>query len=153
MPSMEIHANSRLNLARNKSCTNANNISTRTLVHYSSSGFTWDGDCWPWRSCYLQLLCTRQSLYYIPVAEGWKRFDKWNRNLIISNVSAMNGGNYTCVVSIAVSSDSATAVLHVEPIIVTQPTVQKCMHMKLTLWSYLAQAQSQDKPLQVENHW
>ena len=42
--------------------------------------------------------------------------------LIISNITAMNGGSYTCVVSNAAGNDSATAVLHVEPIIVTQPT-------------------------------
>ena len=34
----------------------------------------------------------------------------------------MNGGNYTCVVSNTAGNDSATAVLYVEPIIVTQPT-------------------------------
>ena len=42
--------------------------------------------------------------------------------LIISNIAAMNGGNYTCVVRNAAGNDSATAVLHVEPIIVAQPT-------------------------------
>ena len=42
--------------------------------------------------------------------------------LIISNITAMNGGNYTCVVSNIAGNDSATAVLYVEPIIVTQPT-------------------------------
>ena len=43
-------------------------------------------------------------------------------NLIVSNISSMNGGSYTCVVSNAAGNDSATAVLYVEPIIVTQPT-------------------------------
>ena len=42
--------------------------------------------------------------------------------LIVSNITAMNGGSYTCVVSNAAGNESATAVLHVEPIIVTQPT-------------------------------
>jgi len=42
--------------------------------------------------------------------------------LTVSNISAMNGGNYTCVVSNTAGNDSATAVLYVEPIIVTQPT-------------------------------
>ena len=42
--------------------------------------------------------------------------------LIVSNITAMNGGNYTCVVSNAAGNNSATAVLHVEPIIVTQLT-------------------------------
>ena len=39
-------------------------------------------------------------------------------------IAAMNGGNYTCVVSNSAGNDSATAVLvlYVEPIIVTQPT-------------------------------
>ena len=42
--------------------------------------------------------------------------------LTVSSISAMNGGNYSCVVSNAAGNDSATAVLYVEPIIVTQPT-------------------------------
>ena len=42
--------------------------------------------------------------------------------LIVSNITAMNGGNYTCVVTNTAGNDSATAVLYVEPIIVTQPT-------------------------------
>ena len=42
--------------------------------------------------------------------------------LTVSTISAINGGSYTCVVSNAAGNDSATAVLYVEPIIVTQPT-------------------------------
>ena len=57
----------------------------------------------------------------------WQRdeqdlMNETNTTLTVSNISAMNGGNYTCVVSNAAGNDSATAVLHVEPIIVTQPT-------------------------------
>ena len=53
---------------------------------------------------------------------GSDLMNETDTTLIVSNISAMNGGNYTCVVSNAADNDSATAVLHVEPIIVTQPT-------------------------------
>ena len=54
--------------------------------------------------------------------DGRDLMDETDTTLIISNITAMNGGNYTCVVRNAAGNDSATAVLHVEPIIVTQPT-------------------------------
>ena len=53
---------------------------------------------------------------------GEDLMDETDTTLIVSNITAMNGGSYTCVVSNAAGNDSATAVLHVEPIIVTQPT-------------------------------
>ena len=54
--------------------------------------------------------------------DGEDLINETNTTLTVSNISAMNGGNYTCVVSNAAGNDSATAVLYVEPIIVTQPT-------------------------------
>ena len=54
--------------------------------------------------------------------DGRDLMNETDTTLIISNITAMNGGNYTCVVSNTAGNDSATAVLHVEPIIVTQPT-------------------------------
>ena len=54
--------------------------------------------------------------------DGSDLMNETDTTLIISNITAMNGGNYTCVVSNAAGNDSATAVLYVEPIIVTQPT-------------------------------
>ena len=54
--------------------------------------------------------------------DGQDLMNEADTTLTVSNISAMNGGNYTCVVSNAAGSDSATAVLYVEPIIVTQPT-------------------------------
>ena len=54
--------------------------------------------------------------------DGSDLMNETDATLIISNITAMNGGNYTCVVSNAAGNDSATAVLYVEPIIVTQPT-------------------------------
>ena len=56
------------------------------------------------------------------MAERWERLNETDTALIVSNITAMNGGNYTCVVSNTAGNDSATAVLYVEPIIVTQPT-------------------------------
>ena len=53
---------------------------------------------------------------------GRDLMNETDATLTVSNISAMNGGNYTCVVSNAAGNDSATAVLYVEPIIVTQPT-------------------------------
>ena len=53
---------------------------------------------------------------------GEDLMNETDTTLIISNIAAMNGGNYTCVVSNTAGNDSATAVLYVEPIIVTQPT-------------------------------
>ena len=53
---------------------------------------------------------------------GSDLMDETDTTLIISNITAMNGGSYTCVVSNAAGNDSATALLYVEPIIVTQPT-------------------------------
>jgi len=44
-----------------------------------------------------------------------------NTILTISNIDAVNGGNYTCVVSNAAGNDSATATLYVAPTIITQP--------------------------------
>lgn len=46
--------------------------------------------------------------------------DETNSTLITSNITAVNGGNYTCVVSNAAGIGSAVAVLYVEPIIITQ---------------------------------
>ena len=54
--------------------------------------------------------------------DGSDLMNETDTALIVSNITAMNGGNYTCVVSNAAGNDSATAVLYVEPIIVTQPT-------------------------------
>ena len=54
--------------------------------------------------------------------DGSDLMNETDTALIISNITAMNGGSYTCVVSNAAGNDSATAVLYVEPIIVTQPT-------------------------------
>ena len=54
--------------------------------------------------------------------DGSDLMNETDTTLIVSNITAMNGGSYTCVVSNAAGNDSATAVLHVEPIIVTQPT-------------------------------
>ena len=54
--------------------------------------------------------------------DGENLMNETDTTLIISNITAMNGGSYTCVVSNAAGNDSATALLHVEPIIVTQPT-------------------------------
>ena len=54
--------------------------------------------------------------------DGRDMINETDTTLIISNITAMNGGNYTCVVSNTAGNDSATAVLYVEPIIVTQPT-------------------------------
>ena len=54
--------------------------------------------------------------------DGEDLINETDTTLTLNNISAMNGGNYTCVVSNAAGNDSATAVLYVEPIIVTQPT-------------------------------
>ena len=54
--------------------------------------------------------------------DGEDLMNETDTTLTVSNISAMNGGSYTCVVSNAAGNDSATAVLYVEPIIVTQPT-------------------------------
>ena len=54
--------------------------------------------------------------------DGEDLMDETDTTLIVSNITAMNGGSYTCVVSNAAGNGSATAVLYVEPIIVTQPT-------------------------------
>ena len=48
--------------------------------------------------------------------------DETNTSLTIDDIGAVNGGDYTCVVSNAADSDSATATLYVAPAIVTQPT-------------------------------
>ena len=53
---------------------------------------------------------------------GEDLMNETDTTLTVSDIAAMNGGNYTCVVSNAAGNDSATAVLYVEPIIVTQPT-------------------------------
>ena len=54
--------------------------------------------------------------------DGEDLMNETDTTLTVSNTSAVNGGTYTCVVNNAAGNDSATAVLHVEPIIVTQPT-------------------------------
>ena len=54
--------------------------------------------------------------------DGQDLMNETDTTLTVSNITAMNGGRYTCVVSNAAGNDSATAVLYVEPIIVTQPT-------------------------------
>ena len=54
--------------------------------------------------------------------DGQDLMDETDTTLTVSTISAMNGGSYSCVVSNAAGNDSATAVLHVEPIIVTQLT-------------------------------
>ena len=54
--------------------------------------------------------------------DGEDMMNETDTTLTVSNIAAMNGGSYTCVVSNAAGNDSATAVLYVEPIIVTQPT-------------------------------
>lgn len=47
--------------------------------------------------------------------------EETSATLTISNITAVNGGNYTCVVSNAAGTGSAAAILYVEPIIITQP--------------------------------
>ena len=42
-------------------------------------------------------------------------------NLTVANISASEGGSYTCVVSNAAGDDSETATLYVQPYIETQP--------------------------------
>ena len=54
--------------------------------------------------------------------DGRDLMNETDTTLVISNIAAMNGASYTCVVRNAAGNDSATAVLYVEPIIVTQPT-------------------------------
>ena len=54
--------------------------------------------------------------------DGVVLMDETNTTLTIDDIGAVNGGNYTCVVSNAAGSDSATATLYVAPAIVTQPT-------------------------------
>ena len=54
--------------------------------------------------------------------DGRDLMNETDTTLIVSNIAAMNGGNYTCMVSNTAGNDSATALLYVEPIIVTQPT-------------------------------
>ena len=54
--------------------------------------------------------------------DGVVLMDETNTTLTIDDIRAGNGGNYTCVVSNAAGSDSATATLYVAPAIVTQPT-------------------------------
>ena len=54
--------------------------------------------------------------------DGQDLMNETNTTLTVSSISAVNGGSYTCVVSNAAGNDSATTVLYVEPIIVTQPT-------------------------------
>ena len=54
--------------------------------------------------------------------DGVVLMDETNTTLTIDNIGAVNGGDYTCVVSNAAGSDSATATLYVAPSIVTQPT-------------------------------
>ena len=41
--------------------------------------------------------------------------------LTLTNVNAMHGGDYSCLVSNAAGNDSATATLYIQPYIVTQP--------------------------------
>ena len=53
---------------------------------------------------------------------GRDLMNETDTTLIVSNIAAMSGGSYTCEVINAAGNDSATAVLYVEPIIVTQPT-------------------------------
>ena len=69
--------------------------------------------------------CSAQGGPYITYQwqkDGRDLMNEIDTTLTVSNITAMNGGSYTCVVSNAVGSDSATALLYVEPIIVTQPT-------------------------------
>ena len=47
--------------------------------------------------------------------------EETSTTLTISNITAVNGGNYTCVVSNAAGTGSSAAILYVEPIIITQP--------------------------------
>ena len=42
-------------------------------------------------------------------------------NLTVANISASEGGSYTCVVSNAAGDDSEAATLYIQPYIVTQP--------------------------------
>ena len=53
---------------------------------------------------------------------GEDLMNETDTTLIVGDITARNGGNYTCVVGNAAGNDSGTAVLYVEPIIVTQPT-------------------------------
>ena len=69
--------------------------------------------------------CSAQGSPYITYQwqkDGQDLMNEINPALTVSNITAMNGGSYTCVVSNAAGNDSATALLYVEPIIVTQPT-------------------------------
>ena len=54
--------------------------------------------------------------------DGVVLMDETNTTLTVDDIRAGNGGDYTCVVSNAAGSDSATATLYVAPSIVTQPT-------------------------------
>ena len=82
---------------------------------------------------------------------GSDLMDETDATLIVSNITAMNGGSYTCVVSNAAGNDSATAVLYVEPIIVTQPT--DILTRNGTVVSFTCAAESFPNPVyQWEKH-
>ena len=53
--------------------------------------------------------------------DGVDLMNETSNILTIDNIDAVNGGNYTCVVSNAAGNDSATSTLYVAPTIVTQP--------------------------------
>ena len=52
---------------------------------------------------------------------GWDLQNETLANLTVANISASEGGSYTCVVSNAAGNDSETATLYVQPYIETQP--------------------------------
>ena len=69
--------------------------------------------------------CSAQDSPYITYQwqkDGRDLMNEIDKTLTVSSITAMNGGSYTCVVSNPVGSNSATALLYVEPIMVTQPT-------------------------------
>ena len=83
--------------------------------------------------------------------DGEDLMNETDATLIVSNITTMNGGSYTCVVSNAAGNDSATAVLYVEPIIVTQPT--DILTRNGTVVSFTCAAESFPDPVyQWEKH-
>jgi len=79
---------------------------------------------------------------------GVDLMDQTNTTLTIDNIGAVNGGNYTCVVSNAAGNDSATATLYVAPTIITQPA--DILTRNGTVVNFTCEAESFPAP---EYHW
>jgi len=81
----------------------------------------------------VEIITIRENVTFSCLAQGgpdneyqWQHdgvdlMNKTINTLNIDNIGAVNGGSYTCVVSNAAGSDSATSTLYVAPTIVTQP--------------------------------